>query len=611
MRDRDEARARAQATYSALDMMPVVSNGPVLPLTSLPCCQLQRVSELSLGEVKLEYSPEEEERSSFVEKMSEEQFGDIAERREEIKNDLDAAYRAVDIALAGLELGGKRRPEGPYMSEQKFSLARSTNSQKLEAKERSTNRTMDRMGPEDGQLGASPEALNEPEQLRSLHFRVQQIGQGKAFHSVQSAPPPIGGCSDFLGPPNVLNADRCSRHDRETEVPALGDHSHMELSIWDGFGYSSQREDGIGYTTEYIQGLPWQEKAFKDLNTNCGIRRSVSDAIGLRTGVQSGLTPFQVGSCVEFESNAFQCFPQVEIDQSAASIGLGHSMKLDTEDGREFILPDSLDSLDDGDGTWEVDFLPNVYAHGNAADPKIKSEQAMLLAITGILKCAVEGNLAHKDVLSDLYFLIVAVRRHLEEYQNLTPDAAETLLLICSALPTACKCARFDGDVINSLKRFMEVISLGHPLLHGQCGCLNGYDPVSHLEPKQHSEVQHLLRRIHRKLTGGTTSTGVQHVARALFDAVGEKNSFQSSTSCLDYDSHGSSLKWLGLSPFAAQSAAAGSQSPGSSDGDANSAASALSGLANNGHDGDAFEEYAAAVAHAVLPVDGVDQMNC
>ena len=130
------------------------------------------------------------------------------------------------------------------------------------------------------------------------------------------------------------------------------------------------------------------------------------------------------------------------------------------------------------------------------------------------------------------------------------------------------------ADVINSLKRFMEVISLGHPLLHSQCSCLNTYDPVSHLEPKQHSEVEHLLRRIHRKLTGGTTSTGVQHVAHALFDAVGEKNSCQSSSSALDYDSHGSSVKSVALSLLAARSTATGSQSLGCSDGDASSAAS-------------------------------------
>lgn len=75
-------------------------------------------------------------------------------------------------------------------------------------------------------------------------------------------------------------------------------------------------------------------------------------------------------------------------------------------------------------------------------DARIKSEQALLLAIAGILKCALEGNLAQKDMKSDLNFLIVSVRKHLQDYQKISSDGSEMLLSIASTLPTICRAAQ-------------------------------------------------------------------------------------------------------------------------------------------------------------------------
>ena len=363
---------------------------------------------------------------------------------QEIKNDLDAAYRAVDMALAGLDLGGKRRPEGQYsLPEQKHSLVRSTVSQKFDANEMGTNRLMDRIWPEDGQLSALPEALSDTDQLQPLQYHLRQVGQGQLFQAIQSTPSPAGGCSDFLGPVNVLNGDRYFAPDRDREGNVLGDDSHIETGTWDGFCYSPQQQGGVGYTTDYIQSLLSQDKGVQDFQASVG--RNAAHGLGIRSGIQSGFVPFQVGACGELERGCLPCFPFHDVDQSLPGVSLMNSLKLHEMHSSGVTLPDSLESMDDGEETWQNGDVPDVYAHGNATDPKTKSEQAMLLAITGILKCAVEGNLAHKDVMSDLYFLIVTVRRHLEEYQNLTPEAAETLLLICSTLPTACKCARFDA----------------------------------------------------------------------------------------------------------------------------------------------------------------------
>ena len=70
MRDTNEARARAEAAYSALDIMPVVSSGSVLPLASLPGCQRQRGAELSLGDVKPAYSPDGDDGNGITDKVT-------------------------------------------------------------------------------------------------------------------------------------------------------------------------------------------------------------------------------------------------------------------------------------------------------------------------------------------------------------------------------------------------------------------------------------------------------------------------------------------------------------------------------------------------------------
>lgn len=184
-----------------------------------------------------------------------------------------------------------------------------------------------------------------------------------------------------------------------------------------------------------------------------------------------------------------------------------------------FSMPESvvaeLESLADGNFKCELpEIRPGVHM-----DSKTKSEQALLVAIAGILKCVLEGNLKSADLLSDLNFLIVSLRRHLTDHHNLSSNAAETFCSVVRTLPIVCRSANVDSDVVSSLQRFLHVLSPGHPILKNSSMCLANYDPKDVVNESQQSEARHLLTRIHRKLTGGHRSNGVQHVARALYES--------------------------------------------------------------------------------------------
>lgn len=94
----------------------------------------------------------------------------------------------------------------------------------------------------------------------------------------------------------------------------------------------------------------------------------------------------------------------------------------------------------------------------------------------------------------------------------------------------------------------MEVISPGHSLLQNHASYLEGFDPRVQVQAKQQSEAQHLLTRIHRKLTGGSTSNGVQHVAMALFESSGDIRCSPGTSSTTDMESRGSSPKSFAFS---------------------------------------------------------------
>lgn len=611
MRDTCESGACAETSSPALDIKAVVSNGLTPLLADLQGGKQQHVSELSLGTGVTPNTPSEESGYELSD--------------QENKIDLDAAYRAVNLALEGLDLGGKRFQQGtPVQSEQKSALPRGSVPQSFGYSGSALRRT--RTWADDRQPFSLSEVLNPGDQLQQLQLQMQQGFQEPRFRPVQSGPPPVGCDVRYLGSVNdvcrvaqpygsvgVAAFGRGYAADREVGGNSLGARSPIPANGWDGqdgFGCVRQQQCNVGYMTDYVQGLVPENEQFKRLDGSSapigfGPRRCASIPI---PPLVSAITPEPLN---ELSAEGSLPYSLSSILNQPAPVygGLGSSGELELNQTPGVVLPETLDSMDDGDLTKEPDILRDLYPCGKAADPRTKSEQALLLAITGILKCAVEGNLAHKDVLSDLYFLIVSVRRHLADYQNLSSEAAQTLALIWSTLPTACSIAHFDGDVIASLKRLVVVMSTGHPLLLSHSDCLNAYDPTSRCDPKKQSQVAHLLRQVHRKLTGGTTSTGVQHVALALFDAGGEKNSSPCVSSGIDGTGNGLAAKTLPRSVLAAQTTTAGSQSPGLSDGDAStSTTSALSFLDRTGNDVDPWGECATATAHAVLSLDDIDQ---
>ncbi|CAD7703315.1 unnamed protein product, partial [Ostreobium quekettii] len=570
MRDMGEARACEEALSASLDMKAIAGNG-FTPLT----LGIHGISDLSVA-------------AAPVSDTSRDAEGGLGEK--ETKIDLDAAVRAVDVALAGLDLGSKRPPTGlpPSPNEQKRPQSTlgwgASSPQKFQGFKAAAPRRRVPAWPEDGPQLSRSESLKAPEQ--QLQLQIQRGFQEPRFRPAQHSPPAASNRSAlrFLSPGSGVGglahaytapafpSTGCFAPDGDSGVGGfspVGMRSPVQGVAWDGLnGLSPQGAYADCLRAVLLQNKPASPYESKAVGFGTG------NEFGAGSEILASVPPYRADSCPELLSASPPYTLAANVERSATSFGGLGCGRLELNQNHDIglhNLPESLDLFDE-EGLWQQpDFLPDVVPIGKAMDPKTKSEQAMLVAITGILKCAVEGNLTPKDVLSDLNFLIVTVRRHLAEYQALSNEAAETLQLICSTLPTVCKCARFSGDVIDSLKRFMQVICTGHPLLQAQGSCLNSYDPVDNFEPRQHSEVQHLLRRIHRKLTGGTTSKGVQHVAHALYDAVGDKCSLQSSSTGVDVESHGSSPKSFGQSLLASRSTVAGAQSPGFSDGDASS----------------------------------------
>lgn len=185
-----------------------------------------------------------------------------------------------------------------------------------------------------------------------------------------------------------------------------------------------------------------------------------------------------------------------------------------------FSIPESivqeLECMAEGDVSKEA---PEINSDA-PLDPHAKSEQGVLVAITGTLKSALEGTLSQDELASDLTFLTIAVRRHLMDFQTFSSSAAEKFLLVGSTLPIVCRTAMFSEHVISLLKRFMDIIASGHRMLNNASVCVA---PAVNIDPQKQSEARHLLTNIHRSLTVGQ-SDGVQQqpVAYSGYESAGK-----------------------------------------------------------------------------------------
>lgn len=179
---------------------------------------------------------------------------------------------------------------------------------------------------------------------------------------------------------------------------------------------------------------------------------------------------------------------------------------LDPTNDAGYNLPElsmqELESLAEGDLPKEAS---ETALNSPQLEANIRSEKNLLLAISGILKCALVGTYSDSDLLSDLNFLVVSVRRHFLDYQNFSSNAAETFLLIASTLPVVCLAAKFNEDVMASLKKFMMMISTGHPSLNNAACLMELQTPAAATmelqSPAQSNEAYQRLSKIHHKLS--------------------------------------------------------------------------------------------------------------
>lgn len=161
------------------------------------------------------------------------------------------------------------------------------------------------------------------------------------------------------------------------------------------------------------------------------------------------------------------------------------------------LVRQELESLAEGDVSKEVQETASIQTQSEA---HIQSEKTLLLGISGILKNALMGNFSISELLSDLNFLLVSVRRHFLDFQSFSSTTAESFLLIGSTLPTVCLAAGFNEEVKSSLKRFLMMISNGHPSLNNAARLMD-FSPVLEVQSTQSNEAYLLLTRIHQRLS--------------------------------------------------------------------------------------------------------------
>ncbi|GMH33112.1 hypothetical protein BSKO_00946 [Bryopsis sp. KO-2023] len=494
--------------------------------------------------------------------------------------DIEEAMRAVDMALAGLDLGPKRQSAPNPPPKQPDLARRSHDARTSGGRPAKTGPKVPRRHSahvtqkawEDQQLLVQDALQALRQQNVCLPYQEQSfVGNSSTnrFKKGQDSLSSMGSNSQFSGlfTPTGFNSGSEGGKTGFNQPELLSSPWGSRL----GGGGSATNGGGGGsppggWNMQYVQNVlgqqqaPQQQPPTQHQQTQQQQQANITGSFGMTStydNMQSAASKYNsiltqgnldllFNSGDSFNSQVMLESCKMEPTPSAVNSFFPAGSALDS--AMNLHLPEILEqesAAKHQTPSWKV--LPDIKP-GIHMEPKTKSEQALLLAIAGILKCALEGNLGQKDLKSDLNFLIVSVRRHLHDYQNLSTEGAETLLLIASTLPTVCRTANFGTDVVSSLRRFMKVISSGHPLLQSHASCLGDYNPKAPVEAKQQSEVRHLLTRIHRKLTGGSTSNGVQHVALALFESSGDIRCSPATNSTADMESRESSPKSFAFS---------------------------------------------------------------
>eukprot|EP00210_Caulerpa_lentillifera_P006969 g6664.t1 len=469
----------------------------------------------------------------------------VQENDNESKIDLDAANRAVDVALAGLHLGGTGKRQG----------SPTTASKQQEVTVLSPTRSRPGFPPKSAV--ALPKAIYRFAKFVTPHQRQRTSYQDPFNANIQQQQtaaaaaagyqPTRHNSQDFmLNSADMLNPpySGCFPGDMRSNF-SESDMSNAALWAVGGGGNQTAEEWNM---QQQLQSLIHQNPNLAahhagvarnwsaDFTGNPELAKYVmNNAISefLMNSSDSWSSKIEVphqGGSVRADSFSSKIEFPVNCDSftsklSAASIRddsfssqrlvdplmLGtrpmESIIMDPQNEAGYNLPEfsiqELESLVEGDVSKEA---TETAVLSLPMDAPIRSEKNLLLAISGILKCALMGTFSSQDLLSDLNFLIVSVRRHFMDYQSFSSNAAESFLLIGSTLSVVCVAAKFNEDVMASLKKFMMMISTGHPSLKNTA-CLLDFGPTNatavelHSSSNQTNEAYQLLAKIHHKLS--------------------------------------------------------------------------------------------------------------
>lgn len=427
----------------------------------------------------------------------------------------------MNVALTGLEIGGKRQSPPPPRPET--------------APVGQSSRTRPGFPPK----AAFPRAFRRI--VKFVNPQQRQLSDSLAMQQQgMQLPYQRPGSSDFLmNSGDLLNAQLNGYFPNGLEMRSNYSESDMQNALW-----ATQSGDNWNIQLQHLiqqQGLPngMTRHLSADFSGNPQYHKNVREsqyAEFLMNSSDSWSSKIEVpkgsgrgdsfSSKIEFPVNcdsfSSKMSASVREDSFSSQPYWNRNMEhhpdvlMDTA----FSIPESivqeLECMAEGDVSKEFE------NRSDTQDPHAKSEQDILLAITGTLKRALEGSLGQEDLASDLNYLTIAVRRHLMDFQTFSSGAAEKFLLVGSTVPVVCCAAMFSDHVVSLLKRFMDIIASGHRMLTNASVLVTRADNID-----RHTQIEamHMLTNMYNSIVGSSDgTTGLQQQSTyASFDSTGKQ----------------------------------------------------------------------------------------
>eukprot|EP00210_Caulerpa_lentillifera_P001609 g1547.t1 len=474
------------------------------------------------------------------------------ENENEANIDLDAAIRAVDVALAGLNVGGKRQSSPTAAKQQQ------QQQQEVQISTRSRPGCPPKSATLHGAIRRFAKFVtpNHPQQRASYQDPFTNRQQVSQYPSTNRRNSP----EFMLNSGDMLNHQYSGHLGNVADIRSNFSESDMTnaaaaAALWAGAGtggggggvnqttseewnvqqqlqnlinhnqtLSAQNSITRNWSTDYSGNPPPPPQFTKQVMNNAiseflmrsndslsskievpnhhrngsGRGDSFSSRIEFPINCDSFSSKLSTASIRDESFSSQRVMDPLLLNNGRSSIEPMMSPAIETGYNLPELIRQELESLAEGDVAREVPESAVVHVQSEA---HLRSEKTLLLAISGILRCALIGTFDASDLLSNLNFLLVSVRRHFMDYHNFSSNAAESFLLIGSTLPVVCLAARFNEDLMASLRKFMMMISSGHPSLNNAARILE-FNPVMEVQSTQSSnEAYQLLTKIHQRLS--------------------------------------------------------------------------------------------------------------